>query len=203
LDCISLWADPIYLGAYPAQAYELFGESMPKFTEQEAKVVSRSLEFMAANIYSGYKVSRGNDGQPLRHEKEPGNAVACLPWLELEEDALYWAARFHSERYGKLPFMVSENGFCGTDWVARDGKVHDPQRIDYSARYLSGLRRAAREGIPVAGYFYWSLMDNFEWAEGYRPRFGLIYIDFQNGKRTLKDSASWYREVITTRGGCL
>jgi beta-glucosidase len=103
-------------------------------------------------------------------------------------------------RYGKLSFVFTENGFCNLDWVGLDGRVHDPQRIDFLHRYLKSLKRAAAEGIQLGGYFYWSVMDNFEWAEGYKARFGLVHVDYATQKRTLKDSAMWYREVIRSNG---
>jgi beta-glucosidase len=78
--------------------------------------------------------------------------------------------------------------------------VHDPQRIDYTTRYFQGIARANREGYPITGYFHWSLMDNFEWAEGYHPRFGLIHVDYETQVRTPKDSAYWYRDVIASNG---
>ena len=81
--------------------------------------------------------------------------------------------------------------------------MHDPQRTDFIYRYLGGVKRAISEGIPVIGYQYWSLMDNFEWAEGYSPRFGLIYIDFETQERILKDSAYEYKKIIETNGDCL
>ena len=89
------------------------------------------------------------------------------------------------------------------DSVCLDGKVHDPQRTDFIYRYLGGVKRAISEGIPVIGYQYWSLMDNFEWAEGYSPRFGLIYIDFETQERILKDSAYEYKKIIETNGDCI
>jgi beta-glucosidase len=86
------------------------------------------------------------------------------------------------------------------DWVARDGRVHDRQRIDYTTRYLLALRQAIDDGVQVKGYFHWSIMDNFEWAVGFQQRFGLIHVDYSTQKRTVKDSAYWYREVIATNG---
>ncbi|MCX7850973.1 family 1 glycosylhydrolase, partial [Thermus sp.] len=115
---------------------------------------------------------------------------------------LYWGTRFLYERYHK-PMVVTENGLSNMDWVALDGKVHDPQRIDFMARHLRYLKRASEEGVPLWGYFHWSLMDNFEWQEGYRQRFGLIYVDYTTLKRIPKDSAWWYREVIRTNGEIL
>jgi len=84
--------------------------------------------------------------------------------------------------------------------VHLDGKVHDPQRIDFISRYLKEYKRAINDGVNAIGYFYWSIMDNFEWTEGYKKRFGLIHIDFQTLKRTLKDSAFFYKNLIQTNG---
>ena len=86
------------------------------------------------------------------------------------------------------------------DWAALDGKVHDPQRIDYVARHLRELAYACDDGIDIRGYFYWSIMDNFEWQEGYSQRFGLVYIDYPTGKRIPKESFNWYKNVISTNG---
>jgi beta-glucosidase len=107
-----------------------------------------------------------------------------------------------AERY-KLPIVVTENGLSCHDWVALDGKVHDPLRIDFLNRYLLSLERAIQDGIDVRGYFQWSILDNFEWAEGYKHRFGLIHVDYTTQKRTLKDSAYWYHKVIASNGASL
>ena len=97
--------------------------------------------------------------------------------------------------------LITENGYAGLDHVMLDGKVHDPQRQDFLHRYLLQVKRAVDEGIPVLGYQYWSIMDNFEWAAGYDPRFGLVYVDYHNNcERTIKDSALWYRDVIASNG---
>ena len=117
-------------------------------------------------------------------------------------EVLYWSCRFLYERYGK-PIMITENGMACFDWVSLDGKVHDPNRIDFLHRYLRSIKDAVSEGIPVLGYQYWSIMDNFEWINGYDKRFGLVYVDYRTQKRTIKDSAYWYRDVIASNGGNL
>ena len=81
-----------------------------------------------------------------------------------------------------------------------DGKVHDPQRIDFTHKYLKQLKRAAEEGIDIGGYFHWTLTDNFEWATGYGNRFGLVYVDFDTNRRIIKDSGYWYKSVIESNG---
>lgn len=114
-------------------------------------------------------------------------------------DALYWAVRFYHERYD-LPILITENGMANLDFVMSDGNVHDIQRIEYLKGYLKGLKRAVQEGYPVMGYLYWSIMDNFEWAEGYDKRFGLVYVDYRTQERIPKDSAIWYAELIRENG---
>jgi len=89
------------------------------------------------------------------------------------------------------------------DWVSLDGKVHDPQRIDFLHRYLKEFKRANEDGVLIKGYFVWSLMDNFEWSEGYNERFGLIHIDYETEKRTIKDSGYWYKTIIDSNGDLL
>ena len=116
--------------------------------------------------------------------------------------ALYWGPRFYYERY-QLPITITENGLSSQDWVAVDNQVHDPQRIDFTTRYLREFRRAGEDGVPIEGYFHWSIFDNFEWAEGYNERFGLVYVDYQTQQRTVKDSGWWYRTVIESNGEVL
>ena len=114
-------------------------------------------------------------------------------------ETLYWLPRFVYERYGK-PIVISENGMSAYDFVHLDGKVHDSHRTDFVTRYLANVKRAVEDGVPVLGYQYWSLFDNFEWIKGYDPRFGIIYVDYRDGTRILKDSAYAYAEIIRTNG---
>jgi beta-glucosidase len=115
---------------------------------------------------------------------------------------MYWGPRYFHEKY-KLPMSITENGLSTRDQVFLDGKVHDPQRIDVTHRYLLELGRALREGLPITGYYAWSILDNFEWADGYKQRFGLVYVDYQTQKRIPKDSFDWYKKVIASNGGSL
>ena len=118
-------------------------------------------------------------------------------WMDkgIDPMGLHIGMRKVYNRY-RLPMIVTENGMANTDFVMSDGAVHDPQRIDFVKRYLAGLQRAVDENIPVIGYLYWSIMDNFEWAEGYDKRFGLVYVDYQTQQRIPKDSFYWYADVI-------
>lgn len=124
-----------------------------------------------------------------------------MDW-NITPEVMYWSARFFHERYQK-PILITESGIACYDFLSLDGKVHDPARIDFMHRYLLSLSRAIEEGIPVMGYLYWSLMDNFEWTAGYDKRFGLTYVDYRTMERTLKDSAYWYGRVIESNGAIL
>jgi beta-glucosidase len=195
------WLDPVVHGHYPEDGLRAYGVDAPKFSEADLREISAPVDFIGLNIYSGGPVRMGDDGQPVSVPLPPGCPTSFFNW-KLVPESLYWGPKFFYERYG-LPVWITENGMSAHDWISLDGRVHDPQRIDYIARYLAELRRAAREGVPVGGYFAWSLLDNFEWAEGYKQRFGLVYVDYATGRRTPKDSAAWYADVIRSGGAIL
>jgi beta-glucosidase len=200
---VSVWSDPVHLGKFPKKPASYQEDNWPRIEPEDLKLIAQPLDFIGCNCYSGDYVRAGKNGAPEKLPAPIGAPAGTLTWLRVVPEALYWIARFTSQRYGKLPFVITENGFCNLDSVALDGKVHDPQRIDYVRRYLKGLKRAAAEGIPLGGYFYWSIFDNFEWAEGYKSRFGLVHVDYETQKRTLKDSAHWYGKVIRSNGAII
>ena len=195
------FSDPIFLKQYPADGVAAAGPAMPDLGPGDMELIGQPLDFLGANIYNGDYARAGVDGQPERVPFPVGHALTGYDW-PVTPEALYWGPRFLWERYGK-PIYITENGLANVDWVARDGQVHDPQRIDFTARYLLALQQAIHDGVKVHGYFHWSLMDNFEWAVGYRQRFGLVYVDYPTLKRTPKDSAHWYRDLIATNGASL
>ena len=121
---------------------------------------------------------------------------------DIDSRCLYWTIRHYYDRY-KLPVMITENGLAQPDVLSEDGKVHDQTRVDYLRSFIPGVGQAISEGIPVLGYQYWSIMDNFEWCQGYDPRFGLIYVDYETQKRTVKDSGYAYAEIIRSNGEIL
>lgn len=196
---ITWWSDPVFMGAFPKEAEGLFGEHVPSFTDDEWKIVTEPLDFYGFNIYQGLEdLDPAEKYGPYTY---PGSPKTSMDW-NVTPEVLYWSCRFLYERYGK-PIMITENGMSCFDWVSLDGKVHDPNRIDFLHRYLRSIKDAVSEGIPVLGYQYWSIMDNFEWINGYDKRFGLVYVDYRTQKRTIKDSAYWYRDMIASNGGNL
>lgn len=183
------WADSMVLGVVPESLKGIL-------TEEDMKIIHQPLDFFGFNIYNTMNYL---DGFGMKNpDVYPGLPRTSMDW-PITPDALYWAPKLHYERY-HLPILITENGMANNDFIMRDGKVHDPQRIDYIHSYLLNLKKAVSEGVPVIGYMYWSVMDNFEWGEGYDKRFGLIYVDYRTQKRTLKDSAYYYSEVIKSNG---
>ncbi len=196
---IAWYTDPIFLGQYPEAGLTAFGEKVPAYTDAEMELISQPLDFCGINLYNGWKVEAGKEGNRWEEVPMPqGDRLTAFKW-PVTPEILYWGPRFFHERYGK-PIYITENGMSAHDWVDLDGEVRDFQRIDFVRRYLRQYRRAADEGIPVEGYFLWSLMDNFEWAEGYRERFGIIHVDYETQERRLKESAKWYAKVIASNG---
>ena len=188
----SYWLDPIVFGHYPEQLLKEAGDLFPAFSAGDMELINEKIDFIGLNIYEAQYCGKGdcNLKQGYPHTE--------LGWGTYDE-ALKWGVLHNWKRYN-LPIIITENGISTHDWVHLDGKVHDSNRIDFLHRYLKGLKESTEMGCQVDGYFHWSLMDNFEWAKGYNPRFGLIYINYQTMERTMKDSAFWYKEVIQSNG---
>jgi beta-glucosidase len=183
-----------YTDAFLAYA----GANAPSFTSDDLKAISSPIDFVGINVYmpNQYVVAGEN-----------GNPFALLPfaatyphmdstWLRIGPEAMYWAPRHIANLWNVKSIYITENGTSAADQPTADGKVHDVDRIMYLRNYLTQLNRATSEGLPVNGYFLWSLMDNWEWSDGYQKRFGLYRVDFETQRRTPKLSASFYREVI-------
>jgi beta-glucosidase len=183
-----------YTDAYLAAA----GADAPRFTAEDLKTISTPVDFVGINVYTPGAYVRASDAPP-------GYTVIPLPssyphmkssWLTFGPRALYWAPRQVASLWNVKEIYITENGTSSADKPATDGLVYDLDRILYLREYLEQLRRATAEGVPVRGYFVWSLLDNFEWLDGYTTRFGLHYVDFKTLKRTPKLSASFYKKVI-------
>ena len=186
----SYWLDPIVKGQYPQELLTQAGDLMPSYSKNDLELINQKIDFIGLNIY---------EAQYHGDYKRPeGTAHTELSW-DVYPDALKWGVLLNYNHY-KLPIYITENGISTHDWISLDGKVHDPNRIDFLHRYLKGLKAGIEAGADVRGYFHWSFMDNFEWARGYNPRFGIVYVDYATKERTLKDSAFWYKDVIESNG---
>lgn len=195
------WMDPVLKGRYPADGVALYAAALPPIGPNDFELIAQPLDFLGVNIYGAELVRRGPDGQPELVRVPEGFPVSAFDW-PVTPDALYWGPKLLHERYG-LPLLITENGISCRDQVGVDGTIQDTGRVDFISRYLIALGRAVRGGVPVQGYFHWSVMDNFEWAHGYKHRFGLIHVDYQTQHRTLKASAEHYARIIATNGAAL
>ena len=198
---VAFCADPVFLGQYPEDIMKSFGQYFPKNAEKDLELISQPLDFYGQNMYNAVPVRADENGNPVRVDRYPGFPKTAIQW-PVTPEVLYWAPKFLYERYQK-PFYVTENGMSSHDWVSLDGKVHDASRVDFMHRYLREFKKAAADGVDLRGYFAWSLMDNFEWAYGYSERFGMVYVDYQTQKRTVKDSGLFYKDVIASNGEIL
>lgn len=198
---LAFCGDPIYLGHYPEDVLSKYGQWFPKITEEDMKIISEPTDFHGQNIYNGVMVRADENGNPIRVGRAPGYGKTALNW-PITPECLYWGPKFIYERY-KKPFYITENGLACHDVVSLDGKVHDPNRTDFLHRYIREYQRAAADGADLAGYFQWSLLDNYEWHSGYAERFGMVFVDYKTQKRTIKDSGYFYRDLIRSNGGIL
>ena len=170
----------------------------PKYTTEDLRAISSPIDFVGLNVYTPHRYVVAADN-------ESGFAMMPFPatfphmgsaWLRIAPEAMYWAPRHVARLWDVKSIYITENGTSAADETAADGNVYDIDRIMYLRNYLTHLQRATSEGVPVRGYFLWSLMDNFEWSDGYEKRFGLYKVDFKTQRRTPKLSASFYREII-------
>jgi beta-glucosidase len=195
----SWFLDPIYRGTYPERFFEHMALNPPPIQENDLKSIAAPLDFLGVNNYSRILV-RGASTQPLADRCEYVSPVpnACYTDLGWEiypnglRDVLVNVARNYP--VGKL--YVTENGAAFPDvWDGGD-TVSDPQRVDFLRAYITACAEAIEQGTPLYGYFVWSLMDNFEWSEGYAKRFGVVYIDYPSQRRLIKESGHWYAALL-------
>lgn len=191
---VSWLSDPIMLGKYPEDGLQMYKEYLPEITEEDMKLISQPIDFYDQNIYNGRAVAADENGNPYILPHKQGYEKTAIQW-PITPKCMNWGLKYFYERY-KKPMFITENGMSAHDVVSLDGKVHDPNRIDFVNRYLIELEKAIDDGVEIEGYFYWSFMDNFEWSMGYNDRFGLVYVDYETQQRIPKDSAYWYKNWI-------
>lgn len=186
-----------YTDAYLAH----HGANAPKFTAADMKAIGSPVDFVGLNNYTTTWIRA--DSSPSGYAVVPAPASyphMMSPWLRVGPQGLYWGPKLIAEVWGVKEIYITENGASSTDVLTPDGHVYDTDRVMYLRNYLTQLHRGVSEGVPVKGYFCWSFMDNYEWADGYAYRFGIHYVDFKTQKRTPKLSAHFYKEVISRNG---
>lgn len=189
----------IFRGHYTSQFLRAAGKNRPVVQRGDFDLISLPTDFIGLNLYSGKFFRAGSRGRPEQVAfPEHFPASVSSPWLRLTPQQLYWSPRFVTELYQPRQILISENGLGHFEKPNAQGEVCDLHRREYIRQCLGELRRAIGDGVPARGYFAWSFMDNFEWAEGYATRFGLCYTDYATQKRTPKLSARWYSEVMRT-----
>lgn len=185
---------PLFRGDYPAAFLD--GGDAPRVEPGDLAVIAQPIDFLGLNLYSGDFVRAGRDGRPERLAFPGRYPRGDLPWLNLTPQVLYWAVRHAAEVFGVKTFYITEHGTACADVPNQEGEIIDLDRREAMRAALVELHRALGDGFDVRGYFAWSLLDNFEWAEGYGKRFGLVHVDYATQRRTPKLSARWYAEVI-------
>ena len=192
----------ILTGEYTEAFLAYAGKDAPKYTAAELKIIGSPVDFVGLNIYSPQFYVVAND-------RAPGFDLLPIPasfphmlsdWLRIAPETAYWVPRLAAKVWKLDTIYITENGTSSTDKRAPDGKVYDLDRIMYLRNYLMQLQRATTDGVPVRGYFLWSLMDNFEWIFGFEQRFGLYHVDFDTLVRTPKLSVQFYRDVVARNG---
>jgi beta-glucosidase len=184
-------------GKYTDAYLKRLGAAAPKFTPEEMKAIGGPLDFVGLNVYEPSFVRASNG--PLGYEMVPPPSSyphMASDWLNVGPEALYWVPTLVGKLWSPKELYITENGASSADVLTPNGHVWDTDRVMYLRNYMTQLQRAVKSGAPVKGYFLWSLLDNYEWADGYEKRFGITYVDFQTQKRTPKLSSEYYKAVI-------
>jgi beta-glucosidase len=186
-------------GRYTDHYLETLGPDAPKFTPDELRTIATPLDFLGINVYT--------TRETIPSDAAPGYQIVPRPstyphmasdWLFFNPQALYWTPKLVSQIWGVKTIYITENGCSSNDILRPEGRVLDTDRVMYLRNYLAQMQCSIAEGVPIDGYFLWSLLDNYEWGSGFSKRFGITYVDFQTQARTPKLSYDFYREVIRT-----
>jgi beta-glucosidase len=199
------YLDPVFKGAYPDEMQEIFGDAWPEFPADDFTLIGQPIDFLGINYYTRGVVRHDPTAPPvcLAYVRQPEHAYSETGW-EVHPPSLTRTLLWVTERYGRMPLYITENGAAFYDAPhAIDGRVEDPLRVWYYREHLKAARDAIAKGVDLRGYFAWSLLDNYEWSLGYSKRFGLVHVNYQSQARTPKASAHYYRDVIRSNGAIL
>jgi beta-glucosidase len=199
------YLDPVFLGQYPEEMREIFDEAWPEWPAEDMRLIKQPIDFLGVNYYTRRVEQYHPDNLPLRtrHVPQPQHIETDTRW-EVFPEALTKILLWVTERYGKPPIYITENGAAFYDPPHTiDGRVEDPLRVEYFRQHLRAAHEAMSKGVNLRGYYAWSLLDNYEWAHGYSKRFGIVHVDYSTQQRTIKSSGRYYAKVIRTKGAIL
>ena len=192
---VEWFMDPLFKGRYPELALEAHGANSPVIFENDFNDIGQALDFLGVNYYTRAFCS----AEIPPRKPQGGLGFTDMDW-EIYPQGLTDLLLGLQREYRLPPIYITENGMANADRLV-NGHVADAERIDYVRSHLAALAAAMQQGVDVRGYFLWSLLDNFEWNSGYLKRFGIVHVDYETQRRTLKDSANWYRNFINAQRG--
>jgi len=199
--------DPIFRGSYPDGFFADAGVAPPPVQDGDLDIIATPIDFLGINTYSRLLIrahgeeSKASDNASRRYEQVApvaGSSYTAMGWEVYPQALADILVRVHHD-YAPRAIVVTENGAAFADQWDGGDYVRDPQRVHYLREHIQALEQALSQGVPLRGYFVWSLLDNFEWAEGYSKRFGIVYIDYPTQRRIVKDSGRWYAAMIATQ----
>lgn len=214
-----IWMDPIFKGTYPQDMLDHYRPYEPGFSVIEPgdmELISQPIDFLGVNFYgpgtvfaagqeqrareNGFNVGPAPEDPDADHlqvlgVETPGRPKTAMGW-EIDAKGLHELLVRIKDEYTDIPLYITENGAAFQDYVNASGEVKDPERIKYLEEHLEACANAIKDGVNLRGYFIWSMLDNFEWAMGYSRRFGIVWVDYDTGRRIPKSSFHWYKELI-------
>jgi len=200
--------DPLFRGHYPDDLFSDLGVAPPPIHEGDFSIISTPIDFLGVNYYSRMLVRGRTDAETVAEstmptdsyeavERIPGSSYTEMGWEIFPDGIANILTRIHRE-YAPKAMVVTESGAAFDDHRDNNGDIHDQQRIDYLREHIQTVAQVIRQGVPIKGYVVWSFLDNFEWSEGYRKRFGLVYVDYPSQRRIIKDSGRWYADFVAS-----
>jgi beta-glucosidase len=196
------YLDPLYRATYPEDVWPVLDVPPTLVRDGDLAVIASPTDFLGLNYYTRHRARAGHHSGPEPATAPAQGRLTTMGWEVYAEGLSAVLQRIHQE-YAPTRLYITESGVAYPDLLTKRGAVHDTRRIAYLRDHLQAARAAIAAGVPLHGYFVWSLMDNFEWQHGYTPRFGLVYTDYATQRRIPKDSAQWYARVAATNGGHL
>lgn len=187
--------DPVFLGSYPQDMWAGYTYHTPRVAPDDLAIIRQPVDLLGVNYYARSVVEQADDGPLGARGLHPAGEYTAMGWEVYPQGLTDLLLRLHRD-YSPAAMYITENGCAYEDVITADGQVHDALRVAYLRSHLAAAHRARQQGVPLQGYFAWSLMDNFEWAAGYTRRFGLTYVDYATLRRIPKDSAGFYSSVV-------